>query len=160
MPTAKLTDRLLKNLKTKETVEEYWDQSFPGSFGVRVMKSGRKTFTFMYRTHGRRRKMKMGTYPALSLAKARQQAFSLLGTVERGEDPAEKRKQDRTAGTFEELAQIYLGLGDDERTLDVLEKAGGASVSFQPYLWPEYERLSSQPRFLRILKRPGYPSQR
>lgn len=49
MPTAKLTDRLLKNLKTKETVEEFWDQSFPGSFGVRVMKSGRKTFVLMYR---------------------------------------------------------------------------------------------------------------
>ena len=108
MPTAKLTDRLLKALKTEETVEEYWDQSFSGSFGVRVMKSGRKTFVFMYRTGGRRRRMKLGTYPALGLAKARQRAFDLLGAVERGEDPAEERKQERNAGTFEELAQLYL----------------------------------------------------
>ena len=68
MPTTKLTDRLLKNLKTEQTVQEFWDQSFPGSFGVRVMKSGRKTFMFLYRSDGRRRRMKLGVYPALSLA--------------------------------------------------------------------------------------------
>jgi len=103
-----LTDRLLKALKTEETLEEFWDQSFPGSFGVRVMKGGRKTFVLMYRTGGRRRRMKLGTYPVLSLAEARRDAFGVLGAVERGEDPAEKRKQDRNAGTFEELAQLYL----------------------------------------------------
>ncbi len=108
MPTAKLTDRLLKTLKTEKTLEEHWDQSFPGSFGVRVMKSGRKTFVLMYRTGGRRRRMKLGTYPVLSLAEARRDAFGVLGSVERGEDPAEKRKHDRNAGTFEELAQLYL----------------------------------------------------
>ena len=72
------------------------------------MKSGRKTFVLMYRTGGRRRRMKLGTYPALSLVEARRDAFRVLGAVERGEDPAEKRKQDRNAGTFEELAQLYL----------------------------------------------------
>jgi len=108
MPTARLTDRLLKNLKTEQTVEEFWDQSFPGSFGVRVRKSGRKTFVFLYRTGGRRRRMKLGLYPALSLAGARDQAFRFLGAVQRGEDPAEKRTQERGAGTFEELADLYL----------------------------------------------------
>ena len=108
MPTAKLTDRLLKNLKTEETVQEFWDQSFPGSFGVRVRKGGRKTFMFLYRTGGRRRRMKLGIYPALSLAGARAQAFDLLGAVERGEDPAEERQQEHRAGTFEELAELYL----------------------------------------------------
>ena len=108
MPTARLTDRLLKNLKTEQAVEEFWDQSFPGSFGVRVRKSGRKTFIFLYRTEGRRRRMKLGVYPALSLAGARDQAFKLLGAVQRGDDPAEKRTQERGAGTFEELAELYL----------------------------------------------------
>ena len=108
MPTAKLTDRLLKNLKTEGTVQEFWDQSFPGSFGVRIMKSGRKTFMFLYRTDGRRRRMKLGVYPALSLAQARSHAFKLLGAVQRGEDPAEERRQERQAGTFEELAELYL----------------------------------------------------
>ena len=108
MPTANLTDRLVKSLKTKASMEEFWDLSFPGSFGIRVMNSGRKTFVFMYRNGSRRPKMKLGTYPAISLAEARQKAFELLGAVQRGEDPASDRKQKHNAGTFEELAELYL----------------------------------------------------
>ena len=52
--------------------------------------------------------MKLGVYPALSLAAARTQAFNLLGAVQRGEDPAEDRRRDHQAGTFEELAELYL----------------------------------------------------
>ena len=52
--------------------------------------------------------MKLGTYPAISLAEARQKAFELLGAVQRGEDPARDRKQKHSAGTFEELAELYL----------------------------------------------------
>ena len=108
MPTANLTDRLVKSLKTKGSMEEFWDLSFPGSFGIRVMNSGRKTFVFMYRNGSRRPKMKLGTYPAISLAEARQKAFELLGAVQRGEDPARDREQKHRAGTFEELAELYL----------------------------------------------------
>lgn len=56
-----------------------------------------------------------------------------------------------------EAAQIHLALGDDERTLEVLEGAAESHVSFQPYLWPEYRRLFSNPRFLGALERLGYP---
>ena len=108
MSTANLTDRLVKSLKTKGSMEEFWDLSFPGSFGIRVMNSGRKTFVFMYRNGSRRPKMKLGTYPAISLAEARQKAFELLGAVQRGEDPASDRKQKHNAGTFKELAELYL----------------------------------------------------
>ena len=108
MSTANLTDRLVKSLKTKGSMEEFWDLSFPGSFGIRVMNSGRKTFVFMYRNGSRRPRMKLGTYPAISVAEARQKAFELLGAVQRGEDPARDRKQKHKAGTFEELAELYL----------------------------------------------------
>ncbi len=56
-----------------------------------------------------------------------------------------------------EAAQIHLGLGNDEKTLEVLEEAAEANVSFQPYLWPEYERLFGEPRFAHILERLRYP---
>ena len=56
-----------------------------------------------------------------------------------------------------ELAQIYLGLGDDERTIEVLQQANEASVSFQPHLWPEYERLFSNARFTTVLAKHGIP---
>jgi len=108
VPTVKLTDRLMKNLRTEATVQEFWDQSFPGSFGVRIRKSGRKTFMLLYRAGGRRRRMQLGIYPAISLADARAQAFKMLGAVQRGEDVAEQRQQERKAGSFEELAELYL----------------------------------------------------
>ncbi len=160
MPTAKLTDRLLKTLKTEKTLEEHWDQSFPGSFGVRVMKSGRKTFVLMYRTGGRRRRMKLGTYPALGLAKARQQAFGVLGAVERGEDPAEKRKQDRNAGTFEELAQLYLemharpnkkpaSIKEDTRILDTYLLPAWGRRKFQSITRSDVIHLLDEVKFKR-----------
>ena len=36
MPTKRLTDRFLKNLKTEKKQEDFWDETFSGTFGVRV----------------------------------------------------------------------------------------------------------------------------
>ena len=35
-------------------------------------------------------------------------ALDLLGAVNRGEDPSEKRNQRKKAGTFEELAHLHI----------------------------------------------------
>jgi site-specific recombinase XerD len=62
----------------------------------------------MYRHGGRLRRMKVGTYPLLSLAKARTKAASALRNVELGDDPATEKQQDRHASTFEQVALEYL----------------------------------------------------
>ena len=110
MPTVRLTDRLVKNLKTKKKQEDFWDETFPGTFGVRVTDRGSKTFILRYRFGGRRRRLTLGRYQVLSLATARKVALEQLGETNKGEDPAEKRRQENNAGTFEELAQSYLDL--------------------------------------------------
>ncbi|HXV59461.1 MAG TPA: hypothetical protein VEK15_02120 [Vicinamibacteria bacterium] len=56
-----------------------------------------------------------------------------------------------------ELAQIHLGLGDRERLLEILEKANESGVSFQPYLWPEYEEYHDDPRFRKVLEKFSLP---
>ena len=56
-----------------------------------------------------------------------------------------------------ELAQIYLGLGDREAVLGILEQATEAGVSFQPYLWPEYETYYSEPRFRAVFEKFSLP---
>ena len=160
MPRVNLTDRLLKNLKTEDTLEEFWDQAFPGSFGVRVMKSGRKTFVFMYRIGNRRRRMKLGTYPALSLAEARQQAFAHLGAVQRGDDPAEERIRSRKAGTFEELAELYLerharphkkpaSIKEDTRILNTYLLPAWGRRKFQSITRSDVIRLLDEVKFKR-----------
>ena len=108
MPTVRLTDRLLRNLKTEKKQEDFWEEKFPGTFGVRVTDRGSKTFILRYRFGGRRRRLTLGRYQVLSLATARRMALDLLGEANEGEDPSEKRQQEKNAGTFEELAQLYL----------------------------------------------------
>ena len=108
MPTVKLTDRLLRHLKSEKKREFFWDESFPGHFGVRMSDKGSKNFQVRYRSGGRRRAYTLGRYPVVSLAEARKMALDLLGAVNRGEDPSEKRNQRKKAGTFEELAHLYI----------------------------------------------------
>jgi len=109
--THNLTDRMVKGLSTGEVQETFMDSNLTG-FGVRVTQRGVRTFFVRYRTGGKRRRYKIGRYPALSLADARDMARDLLGRVARGEDPAEERRQRRAeiqAGlTFHELADLYI----------------------------------------------------
>jgi hypothetical protein len=66
---------------------DYFDTKPPG-IGLRLSNSGRKTWFVMYRNNGRLRRLTLGTYPALSLADARDQAIAAKHTVAKGEDPA------------------------------------------------------------------------
>ena len=66
-------------------------------------------WVLMYRHSNVKRRLTLGTYPALSLADAREQAGRALRTVQYdGADPAANKRADRGAETFEELAQEYL----------------------------------------------------
>ena len=95
-------------MKSEKKREDFWDESFPGDFSVRVSEKGTKTFILRYRFGGQQRRFTLGRYPVVSLADARKMALGLLGEVNRGEDPSEKRNQRKKAGTFKELAHLYL----------------------------------------------------
>lgn len=110
MATQRLTDKSVAGARPAEgTRYELWDAVVPG-FGVRVTDKGRKTWFLMFYAHGRRRRMSLGTYPAKSLADAREDARKALEAVEKGFDPAaDKIHQRKTRPqTFGELAQEYL----------------------------------------------------
>ncbi len=68
---------------------EVYDQALSG-FGVRVSKSGHKTWFCAPRVNGRVKRVKIGTYPALSLSEARQKAQETLRDVQLGivQEPA------------------------------------------------------------------------
>lgn len=91
---AKLTDALISKTKVGpgERVEIF-DTQIPG-FGVRVG-SRERAFFFIRRVNGRKVRMSLGAYPAISLAKARSVALSVLDRIKAGEDPtAELRRRD------------------------------------------------------------------
>jgi len=61
-----------------------------------------------YRFHGRKRRYSLGTFPTVSLADARKRARKNLDKVADGADPVAEKIQLHQAGTFGELASLYL----------------------------------------------------
>ena len=108
MPTANFTTRWVEAVKpTDATQVDYFDGRTTG-FGLRVSRTGRKSWFCMYRQGGRLRRLTIGTYPELTLADAREQAKGALHEAARGADPAAEKKAERLAETFGELAHAYL----------------------------------------------------
>ena len=75
MPSIKFTAAKIKFLEgVRGKQVDYFDKALSGFF-VRVSQDGKKSFGVMYRKDGRLRRMKLGTYPLLTLGKARQEAL-------------------------------------------------------------------------------------
>ena len=109
MAKLKLTARGVETLSTERRQEDFWDTLTPG-LALRVSGStGSKTWYVRYRVNGRRRRQKLGTFPRLSLAKARKRARDTLVRADAGEDPAQEREEKRQgAHTFGTMAQEVL----------------------------------------------------
>ena len=108
MAKATFTAKWVETVKPPEQGQiDYFDTKPPG-IGLRLSNSGRKTWFVMYRTNGRLRRLTLGTYPALSLADARDQATAAKHTVAKGEDPALQKQSARIAPTVADVATQYL----------------------------------------------------
>jgi integrase len=108
MPSIKFTAakiKFLEGIRGKQV--DYFDKTLSGFF-LRISQDGKKSFGVMYRKSGRLRRMKLGTYPLLTLGKARQEAARTLRNAELGLDPATEKKEDRHAESFEQVALEYL----------------------------------------------------
>jgi hypothetical protein len=110
MPSVKLTARRVETLPPPPSGQiDYWDADNPG-FGLRISVGRRKAWVLMYRHGNMKRRLTLGTHPALSLADAREKAGEALHAVQYdGADPAAEKKAGRTAETSAELAALYLG---------------------------------------------------
>lgn len=139
MPRLKLTDRTIRSLKPSERGQvDYFDVSLPG-FGVRVSLGGEKAFVVLYRHERRFRRLTIGRYPQLSLKEARKTAKAHQHAVATGDDPAAKKREEREAETFKELAKVYLDLhaskkrsrDEDERIInkELIRKLGGMKAT-------------------------------
>ena len=112
----KLTDRHITCAKCPPNLNQsdLRDDQVRGLF-LRVYRSGVKTWGVFYRRKedDRRRWLKLGAYPSLTLRQARDRAGIELGRIAAGEDPQAEREEVRARGsasTMAEVAQEYLDL--------------------------------------------------
>lgn len=87
---------------------EYSDDEVVGLKLV-VGKTGRKYFWHRYRFRGRKRMIKLGEYPSVSVAQARQMVHDNKNMLGRDMDPADERNKRRKVPTLAEFAaETYL----------------------------------------------------
>src|SRR5262245_54391681 len=92
----KLTEVAVERARKPATGQIFlWDTDVRG-FGVRILPSGRKTFWYQYRPRGGKSRMaQIGTFPAISVAKARKVARGFAGKVADGGNPAADLQAER-----------------------------------------------------------------
>ncbi|MGB5943289.1 MAG: site-specific integrase [Leeuwenhoekiella sp.] len=109
--TISFTDLGIKNLKPLEKRKIYWRNGLP-DFGVRVSPNGNKTWIYQYRFDNKTRRMGLGRYPQISLAKATKLYFEAKEKCDQGVDPLMERENEKAAHkeelTLEELVDIYI----------------------------------------------------
>jgi integrase len=108
VPRRSLTAASVERIKPPAKGQvDHFDRGFPG-LALRVSYAGGKSFVFFYRIAGRLRRMTLGTYPALSLADAREEWRKARQEAQRGRDPALERKRVKSATDFEGVCREWL----------------------------------------------------
>lgn len=146
MAKVRLTEKTLnrKPPPAKEKYMELWDTILPG-FGLRIGHGGRRAFMLITRVNGRQRRFTLGTYPGMTLAKARETARSIMRDAAQGVDPKEREAKARRENerkrqnTFRAVAEEFMqdhakGLrtkGEMQRKLDkdILPEWGDRPIS-------------------------------
>jgi len=105
MPKRALSDLAVKRAKPPPTGQvDIFDDGYPG-FALRISYGGGKSWVYFYRIGGRLRRRSLGTYPAVTLAEARQLWRDAKHQVSLGRDPGWQRASDLN---FESVAREWL----------------------------------------------------
>ncbi|HEX4997397.1 MAG TPA: integrase arm-type DNA-binding domain-containing protein, partial [Terriglobia bacterium] len=133
----KMNAKWVETLKPGPKRRDYHDTDCPG-LTLRVTPSGAKSWTLMYYAGKRRRRLTIGSFPAIGLHDARKQGQKKRGAIQLGADPAAEKKAAREAGTFGELAAQYLDAKKHKRS--IREDARIVDV----YLNPRFEHAAAK----------------
>lgn len=104
----KLNKRTVDSLQHDPDKELFiWDEEMP-CFGLRIFKSGKKSYLIQYRHGGRSRRMSLGRHGTITPDEARTKAKKLLGRIADGENPAEDRSGQRNAPTLASACERFI----------------------------------------------------
>ncbi len=107
----KLTARFVETVKVQGARQEYRDSETKGLV-LRVTPGGVKTWAVLYSYGRRKRRLTLGEFPAIKLAKARELALDAIARVAQGRDPQGQKLAERRgrldALSFNKLADAWL----------------------------------------------------
>lgn len=86
-----LTNKTLEALKPQTKCYEVHDLHCPG-MSVRISAQGQKVFSVKFRYGLDQKRMKLGVFPRITLATAREKAMDILRQVDEGIDPTKRRR--------------------------------------------------------------------
>ncbi|WP_299231626.1 site-specific integrase [uncultured Halomonas sp.] len=143
-----LTDAWLKAVhrKPRDTTTEKADRD---GLGARVTLTGKVVFQLRFRHQGKAARMDLGTYPAMTLKQARDEATRRRGQLEQGHDPRTMKRVEQIAiadaPTNEKLIREWHERYCKER------KAGEREIlrSFELHVFPTLGRLPADETGLR-----------
>ncbi len=124
----KFTDRFLQSIKPPE--KEYCIREGHG-FTLRVLTSGVKTFQYIYTLDGKRHRMNLGQYPAVTLAEAREKYREAALLVGKGQDPRNQSmsakpddllKIQNLVDSYKAFVEQHLALSTARETWRTLDK--------------------------------------
>lgn len=102
------TARSIPQVAPEASPVDWFDASTRG-LALRVTPAGARTWYLFYRKGHTTRRVKLGTWPAMELARARQEARKTRVRVEsEGADPAHERQAARDVFTVGDLSKLYL----------------------------------------------------
>ena len=108
MPKQALTDAAVKRVKSPAKGQtDLFDKGYPG-LALRVSYGGAKSFGYFYRHGGKFRRMTLGTYPAMTLAGAREAWRQARGVVQSGKDPVGAINRQRSFVAFSSVLEDWL----------------------------------------------------
>jgi integrase len=104
---AKITKRSVESLKPGDTDYFVWDEDL-ACFGVRVMRSGVKSYVIQYRKGGRTRRYAFSRVGTMTPDDARRHARELLVAVDKGGDPVGDLTSHRRSPTIADVCKRFL----------------------------------------------------
>ncbi len=132
MATDKLSDVALRSIKPRD---KQFKLSDGGGLFLLVNPNGSRLWRLAYRFGGRQKALALGSYPATTLADAREARRKAKGLLEAGTDPGEDKKERKVAvkaakeaaeNTFASVAGKYLTKA---------EKEGRAAITIGKARW-------------------------
>lgn len=118
----RLTKKVIDGIAVPASGQAFYRDSEIRGFAVRITPTGRKVFIVERKINGKGRRMKIGTYPEITVDQARRKANEIISKIQLSKDEPQETEPDRKLRgiTMDQVYSDYIS----ERKLEILTLKG------------------------------------